>query len=113
MALSSLPFSGIIVKVQWETGCRIAADPAERAWIEDVDLQNRERPVPGFGSLVGGSVRIDSELVDGDGIVPDKDRDLAMTVLHSPGLISRSMTSPWIGAVTPTAPGSAHVIVSW
>lgn len=33
-------------------------------------FQHHERPVPGFGSLVGGSVRIDRELVDGDVIVP-------------------------------------------
>jgi glyoxylase-like metal-dependent hydrolase (beta-lactamase superfamily II) len=76
---------GAAQAVQRETGCRIAAHPAERAWIEDVDLQNRERPVPGFTSLVRGSVRIDRELVDGDVIVPDGDHDLAMRVLHTPG----------------------------
>lgn len=71
--------------IQRETGCRIAAHPAERAWIEDVDLQNRERPVPGFTSLVGGSVQIDRELIDGDYIFPDEDRDVTMKVLHTPG----------------------------
>jgi hydroxyacylglutathione hydrolase len=35
------------------TGCSVAAHPAERAWIEDVECQNRERPVPGFATLVG------------------------------------------------------------
>ena len=33
------------------TGCSIAAHPAERAWIDDVELQNRERPVRGLHSL--------------------------------------------------------------
>ena len=51
--------------IQQKTGCSIAAHPAERAWIEDVDLQNRERPVPGFATLVGGSVNIDHELKEG------------------------------------------------
>ena len=32
--------------IQQATTCSIAAHPAERAWIEDVELQNRERPVP-------------------------------------------------------------------
>jgi len=71
--------------IQGATGCIIGAHPAERAWIEDVDLQNRERPVPGFASLVGGSVQIDRELADGDIIVPDETRDMNMKVLHTPG----------------------------
>ncbi len=37
------------------TGCSVAAHPAERSWIEDVERQNQERPVPGFATLVGGS----------------------------------------------------------
>lgn len=67
------------------TGCSIAAHPAERSWIEDVDLQNRERPVPGFGALVGGSVEVDHELMDGDSIEPDETRAVDMQVLHTPG----------------------------
>ena len=47
------------------------AHPAERSWIQDVNLQNRERPVPGFSKLVGGSVQLDHELKDGDVIDPD------------------------------------------
>lgn len=67
------------------TGCTIAAHPAERAWIEDPDLQNRERPVPGFATLVGGSVKVDHELEDGDGIEPDETRTVDLQVLHVPG----------------------------
>ncbi len=67
------------------TGCSIAAHPAERAWIEDVECQNRERPVPGFSTLVGGSVRVDHELVDGDSIEPDETRAGEMQVFHTPG----------------------------
>jgi hydroxyacylglutathione hydrolase len=67
------------------TGCSIAAHPAERAWIENVDLQNRERPVPGFATLVGGPVKVDHELVDGDTIEPDETRAGEMLVFHTPG----------------------------
>jgi hydroxyacylglutathione hydrolase len=67
------------------TGCGIAAHPAERAWIEDVELQNRERPVPGFATLVGGPVHVDHELVDGDSIEPDETRSGEMQVFHTPG----------------------------
>jgi hydroxyacylglutathione hydrolase len=71
--------------IQQMTGCSIAAHPAERAWIEDVDLQNRERPVPGFATLVGGSVSVDHELLDGDSIEPDENRRNELLVFHTPG----------------------------
>lgn len=65
------------------TGCIVAAHPAERAWIEDPDLQARERPVPGFSTLVEGSVRVDRLLGDGDRVGIGGDRSL--TVIHTPG----------------------------
>lgn len=67
------------------TGCSVAAHPAERSWIEDVELQNRERPVPGFATLVGGSVPVDHELVDGDSVETDDTRVCELRVLHTPG----------------------------
>jgi glyoxylase-like metal-dependent hydrolase (beta-lactamase superfamily II) len=71
--------------IRQATSCSIAAHPAERAWIEDVELQNRERTVPGFATLVGGSVQIDHELLEGDSIEPDDTRAGEMLVLHTPG----------------------------
>jgi hydroxyacylglutathione hydrolase len=71
--------------IQQVTGCSIAAHPAEREWIEDVELQYRERPVPGFAMLVGRSVHVDHELVDGESIEPDDTRVGEMLVLHTPG----------------------------
>jgi hydroxyacylglutathione hydrolase len=71
--------------IRQATGCSIAAHPAERAWIEDVELQNRERPVPGFATLVGGPVPLDRELGDGDSMVPDETGAGQMHVIHTPG----------------------------
>src|SRR5512136_741291 len=71
--------------IQQVTRCSIAAHPAERAWIEDIDLQNRERPVPGFTTLVGGSAQLDHELKDGDTIEPDETRVSEILVFHTPG----------------------------
>ncbi len=65
------------------TGCEVAAHAAERAWIEDVNLQARERPVPGFFSLVGSSVKVDRILKDGD--VLDLEKGLSLKVIHTPG----------------------------
>ncbi len=71
--------------IQHATFCGVAAHPAERAWIEDVELQNRERPVPGFATLVGGNVQLDFELVDGDSVETDETRTGEMQVIHTPG----------------------------
>ncbi len=69
--------------IKAETGCRIAVHAAEKAWIEDVDLQARERPVPGFASLVSGQVAVDRTLEDGD--IVDLGCGLKLEVLHTPG----------------------------
>lgn len=71
--------------IQRTTGCSIAAHPAERIWIEDIDLQNRERPVPGFTALVGGPVHVDHDLVDGDIVEADETGAGEMLVFHTPG----------------------------
>ncbi len=69
---------GAAKEIREATGCSVMAHPAERTWIEDVDRQNRERPIPGFSKLVGGSVKLDHELADGDVIDPDG-------TFHTPG----------------------------
>jgi hydroxyacylglutathione hydrolase len=76
---------GAAAAIQRLTRCSVAAHPAERPWIEDVELQNRERPVPGFATLVGGPLLVDHELVDGDTIEPDETRAGEMLVFHTPG----------------------------
>jgi glyoxylase-like metal-dependent hydrolase (beta-lactamase superfamily II) len=69
--------------IKAETGCAVAAHAAERAWIEDVRLQARERPVPGFDSLVAGSLAVDRVLQDGE--VFDLGGGLILQVFHTPG----------------------------
>lgn len=69
--------------IKMETGCSVAVHPAERAWIEDVELQAKERPVPGFHALVSGSVAVDRTLDDGD--IVDLACGLKLQVLHTPG----------------------------
>lgn len=65
------------------TGAEVYAHPAERAWIEDIAIQARERPVPGFSQLVRESAKVDHDLVDGETfqLAPD----LHVRVLHVPG----------------------------
>lgn len=62
----------------------------ERAWIEDVDRQGKERPVAGFAKLVAGSAALDRLLVDGD-VLPFGE-GLTFRVLHTPGHSSGSIS---------------------
>lgn len=73
---------GAACAVVQATGCEVWLHPAERAWAHDVQLQKRQRPVPGFDDLVAGSVTIDHDLWDG------QELDLGgmrATVIHTPG----------------------------
>jgi glyoxylase-like metal-dependent hydrolase (beta-lactamase superfamily II) len=74
---------GAALAIKKASGCAVAAHVAEKAWIEDVDLQSRERPVPGFHSLVGGSVKVDRVLEEGD--ILNLGDSLNLEVIHTPG----------------------------
>lgn len=51
---------------QEHIGCKIYASEGEKRWIEDIDLQFKERPIPNFYQLAGKSSRIDVPLRDED-----------------------------------------------
>ena len=53
---------------QEHTGCRIYASEGEKRWIEDIDLQFKERPIPNFYQLAGKSSKVDVVVKDGDKI---------------------------------------------
>ncbi len=65
------------------SGCQVAAHEFAKPWIEDVDLQYRERPTGTFYTLVSGSVGVDRVLNDGDTL--DLGDGQSMRVLHTPG----------------------------
>ncbi len=69
--------------IKAETGCSVGIHPAEKAWIENVQLQAKERPVPGFDSLVSGSVAVDRTLEDGE--IFDLGCGLKLQIFHTPG----------------------------
>lgn len=46
------------------TDCKVLAHELEKDWIENIDLQSKQRPVPGFYSLVDKSVIIDEFIYD-------------------------------------------------
>jgi glyoxylase-like metal-dependent hydrolase (beta-lactamase superfamily II) len=65
------------------SGCQVAAHEFAKPWIEDVDLQYRERPTGTFYTLVSGSVGVDRVLNDGDRL--DLGEGQSLRVLHTPG----------------------------
>ena len=75
------------------SGCSVAAHGADRVWIENPDQQLKDRPVPGFYSLVKGSVRVDRILNEGDVLYlePEMHLEVLHTPGHSPGSISLCM----------------------
>jgi glyoxylase-like metal-dependent hydrolase (beta-lactamase superfamily II) len=65
------------------TGCSVLVHDAEAEWLERPERQFEQRPVPGFFDLIGGGVRPDRSLTDGD--VIDMGKLRSMEVIHVPG----------------------------
>ena len=87
------------------TNCMLAAHPKARTWIEDVDRQYKDRPVPGFYELVEGSVSIDRALQNGEYLDCGDNR---LRVLYTPGHSSCSLSlfheksgALWVGDAVP------------
>lgn len=74
---------GNAAKIKELTGCGIFAHQAEKEWIENIELQNKQRPVPGFFNLVDTPVHIDEYLQAGQEIKADD--GITMKIIHSPG----------------------------
>jgi len=74
---------GSAAKIKELTGCKILAHEAEKEWIENIEIQNKQRPVPGFFNLVDRSVKIDEFISDGQELMISNDVSLKFT--HSPG----------------------------
>ncbi|MGC9444192.1 MAG: MBL fold metallo-hydrolase [Candidatus Methanospirareceae archaeon] len=79
--------------IQQVTGCTVAAHRADRPWIENVEQQFRDRPIPNVHALVGGSVAVDHVLEDNE--VLNLDKELTLAVLHTPGH-SKGSISLWL-----------------
>lgn len=68
---------------QENAGCKIYASEGERRWIEDIDLQFKERPIPNFYNLAGKSSKVDVIVKDGDVISLEEGLDIK--VIGTPG----------------------------
>jgi hydroxyacylglutathione hydrolase len=104
---------GGLLGLKAAVGCKVAAHADAIAWVEDVELQFRERPVPSFHDLVEGSVTVDTPL--GDGEVLPLGSGHSLTVIHTPGhvaghiaLLDRQRGVLFSGDTIP-APGSLPI----
>lgn len=69
--------------IQRLSGCSIVAGTPERAWIEDIELQYRERPIPNFYNLLSEPVKIDE--FAGDGSIFSLEDGLMIKAIETPG----------------------------
>lgn len=87
-------------------GCKIYASAGERKWIEDINLQYKERPIPNFFNLAGKSVMVDFEIKGGDKI--ELEDGLCVEVIRTAGHSIDEMTykvqrSLFIGDAVPVS----------
>ena len=68
---------------QEHTDCRIYASAGEKPWIENIDLQFQERPIPNFYELAGRPSRVDVVVQDGD--IIHLEEGVSMEVIRTAG----------------------------
>jgi hydroxyacylglutathione hydrolase len=70
-------------QIKAATGCRVFAHVGEQNWIEQIEVQNNERPVPGFFNLIDSSIKIDGFLEHGQ--ILNLGNKLSLKCFHTPG----------------------------
>lgn len=99
---------------QNHTDCRIYASEGEKRWIENIDLQFKERPIPNFYALAGKSARVDVIVRDGDTITLEEglQTEIIRTAGHSAdGVSYRIGDAMFIGDAVPVK-GDIPIIIS-
>lgn len=81
---------GAAAELKRRSGCKAYAPALEQDWIEDIDKQFKERPIPNFYTLLPESVQIDRKLDDGDVIELEEGLTIQaiLTNGHSQGSMS-------------------------
>lgn len=108
---------GSAAAIKRMTGCTVYASEAERPWIEDIDRQFRERPIPNFYALAGESTAVDVMVKQGDVITPEE--GMVLSVLGTPGHSSGSVSYIYLeqktifcGDAVPAA-DDLPILVNW
>jgi hydroxyacylglutathione hydrolase len=74
---------GSAAQIKKDTQCEVVAHELERNWIEDIEIQNQQRPIPGFFMLVDEPVMFDCTIDDNEML--SIGRNLDLRIIHTPG----------------------------
>lgn len=80
---------GSALKIKEESNCKVFAHYLEKEWIENIEIQLSQRPIPGFYELVDKSVEVDTELFGGEILeLGSNSLEVINSPGHSPGSIN-------------------------
>lgn len=82
--------AGAAAAIKRMTNCRIYAPQRELPWIEDIQQQFKERPIPNFFKLLAESVKVDQSFVGGEMIEPEE--GIGIHAISTPGHSHGSMS---------------------
>ena len=74
---------GLSGEIKEMSNCMVAIHAAEKAWIEDIELQVRMRPTLTFRAFVQRPVAVDRALQGGETL--DWEEGFSLQVIHTPG----------------------------
>lgn len=74
---------GSAAKIKELTNCKVLSHALEKDWIENIDLQNKQRPVPGFYTLVDEPVKVDEFVSDNQKLLIDS--EITIKTIQSSG----------------------------
>lgn len=74
---------GALAAIKARTGCKVLVHRNEQLWVENIQLQNSERTVPGFFNLVDQPVTVDGYLEHG--AIFKLGDQLSVRIIHAPG----------------------------
>ncbi len=74
---------GLSGEIKGVSNCQVAIHAAEKAWVEDIELQVRMRPTLTFRAFVQQPVAVDRTLQGGE--ILDWEEGLSLQVIHTPG----------------------------
>ena len=74
---------GAAAYFQEKVGCDIYAAKGEQRWVENIDLEFQERPIPNFYKLAGKSAKVTDVVTDRERIALDETFDVQ--VIATPG----------------------------
>ena len=84
---------GAVAAIKKISGCEVYASEKERRWIEDIDTQYKERPIPNFYRLVENSIKVDHSIKEEQNV--EVQRWMTLQVMETSGHSDGSLSWLW------------------